>query len=57
MEKITEVCNNLFIEEIEVRTETDPDVSPYVQETELEWVEVELTKELMRLQTPKAIIT
>ena len=34
MEKITEVCNNLFIEEIEVRTETDPDVSPYVQETE-----------------------
>ncbi|MBW2985497.1 DEAD/DEAH box helicase [Candidatus Woesearchaeota archaeon] len=50
MEKITEVCKNLFIEEIEVRTETDPDVSPYVQETEINWVEVELTKELKQIK-------
>src|SRR3989344_4713831 len=31
LEKISEVCSNLFIEEIEVRTPDDPDVKPYVQ--------------------------
>ena len=30
MEKIKEVCRNLFIEKIEIRTENDPDVSPYM---------------------------
>ena len=34
MEKIREVCQNLFVESIEVRSDTDPDVKPYVQETE-----------------------
>ncbi|MCK5107411.1 MAG: DEAD/DEAH box helicase [Nanoarchaeota archaeon] len=50
MEKITEVCKNLFIEEIEVRTENDSDVKPYVQETEILWVEVELPKELKNVK-------
>src|SRR3989338_4238689 len=31
MEKIKEVCQNLFIEEIEIRTEESPDVRPYIQ--------------------------
>lgn len=43
MEKIKEVCQNLFIEDIEVRTHDDPDVKPYVQEIEIEWVKVELS--------------
>jgi Fanconi anemia group M protein len=42
MEKIKEVCKNLFIENIEVRTEEDPDVRPYVQEVRIEWVKVNL---------------
>ena len=50
MEKITEVCKNLFIEEVEVRTENDSDVKPYVQETEIKWVEVELSSELKKIK-------
>lgn len=45
MEKITEVCKNLFIEDIEVRTEADADVKPYIQEIDIDWVKVDLTPE------------
>lgn len=44
IERIQEVCKNLFIEEIEIRTDNDPDVKPYVYEIEIDWVEVELPK-------------
>ena len=50
MEKIQEVCRNLFIEDIEVRTDDDPDVKPYVQEVETEWVTVELPKVFTDIQ-------
>ena len=42
MEKIQEVCKNLFIEDIEVRTDDDPDVKPYIQEVDIDFVKVEL---------------
>ncbi len=42
MEKIQEVCNNLFIEDIEIRTDKSPDVLPYIKEIELDWVKVDL---------------
>ena len=42
MEKIQEVCRNLFIEDIEVRTDEDPDVKPYIQEMQIDWVKVDL---------------
>src|SRR3989338_5794718 len=42
MEKIKEVCKNLYIEDIEVRTEEDPDVSPYIQEIKVEWVKIDI---------------
>jgi len=42
MEKIKEVCKNLYIEDIEVRTEQDPDVSPYIQEIKVEWVKIDI---------------
>jgi len=42
LEKITEVCTNLKIEEIEVRIDSDSDVSPYIQETEIDYIEVDL---------------
>ena len=40
LEKIQEVCSNLHIEEIEIRTDKDPDVKPYVHEVNLEWYPV-----------------
>jgi ERCC4-related helicase len=42
MEKITEVCKNLDIENIEVRTEQDSDVKEYVQEVQIDFVKVDL---------------
>jgi Fanconi anemia group M protein len=45
LEKISEVCKNLFIEDIEVRNDEDPDLKPYVQETRVEYIEIELPKE------------
>jgi len=41
-ETIKEVCDNLFIEDIEIRTDQDPDVRPYIQDVKLEWDKVEL---------------
>lgn len=43
---VEEICNALAIKHIEVRTEDDPDVEPYVQDTVLKWVDVELSPEL-----------
>ena len=42
MVKIEEVCKNLSIEQIEVRTDKDPDVKQYMQEIKIDWVEVKL---------------
>ncbi len=42
MEKISEVVKNLHIEEIEVRTDEDPDVREYIQEVDIRWVKVKL---------------
>lgn len=52
MESIKDVCQNLFIEGIEVRTDKDPDVLPYVQETKIEWVKVQLPPILKEVQRP-----
>ena len=41
-EKVKEVCQNLGIENIEVRTEQDPDVDRYVHDVQMQFVEVEL---------------
>ena len=50
VEKITEVCTNLFIEAVEIRTEQDPDVAPYIQQVDVEWIKVELPEELKRVK-------
>ena len=46
IERIKEVIENLGIEEIEIRTEFDPDVKPYIHEKKIEWVKVDMPKEL-----------
>ena len=42
MEKISEVLQNLHIEEIEVRTDSDPDVREYVQDIKMDFIKVRL---------------
>lgn len=49
-ERIMEVIKNLHIESIELRTEFDDDVRPYVSEKEIEWIKVEVPKEIMLLK-------
>ena len=44
-ETIEEVCTHLFIEGIEVRSQESPDVSPYIQEIDIEYVPVEMPAE------------
>jgi len=50
VEKIEEVCRNLYIEGVEIRTDTDPDVRPYVQEIKADWVEVELPDSFLEIR-------
>ncbi len=40
--KIKEICSNLGIDKVEIRTETDHDVGPWVKGKEVEWVNVSL---------------
>lgn len=47
-EKVKEVCDNLGIVNIEVRTEHDPDVAKYVQDTNIQFVELDLPPELRK---------
>lgn len=50
LEKIEEVCKNLQIETVEIRTEKDPDVAEYVQEIESEIVKVELSDDFKKVK-------
>jgi len=48
--KIEEICKNLNIENVEVRTDADEDVKPYLKELRTEWVKVELPQNLKDAQ-------
>ncbi len=50
LETITEVCRNLSIEDVEIRTEDDPDVKPYLQEVKMKWIYVELPTHFKQVQ-------
>src|ERR671919_428585 len=43
--RIQDICNNLFIEHLEYRTEEDSDVKPYVNLIDVNWQWVNLTSE------------
>ena len=49
MAKIKEVCGNLGIENIEVRSESDPDVSKYLHDIQMDWVEVEVPVQMRQV--------
>jgi len=50
-EKATEILTKLRISSVAERTEESPDVKPYTQETNTEWINVELPPELKTIQT------
>ncbi len=50
-EKATEILTKLRITSVAERTEDSPDVKPYIQETNTEWINVELPPELKSIQT------
>lgn len=41
IEHIEEVCRNLGIRQVLIRTREDPDVAPYVEKVEVDWIEVQ----------------
>ncbi|MBT5023389.1 DEAD/DEAH box helicase [Candidatus Woesearchaeota archaeon] len=49
-EKILEVCQNLWIDAVEVRTDEDADVKPYVQEVDINWIKVDFPDEFKKIQ-------
>ncbi|MBU0535915.1 MAG: DEAD/DEAH box helicase family protein, partial [Nanoarchaeota archaeon] len=50
VEKIDEVCSNLCIEHVEIRSDSDPDVKPYIQEVDLQWAKVDLPESFRSAQ-------
>lgn len=49
-EKATEILTRLKISSVAERNENSPDVKPYIQETNTEWINVELPVELKSIQ-------
>ena len=49
LQTIEDVCKNLFVEEVEIRTDQDPDVAQYVQPIDVQTIKVELPEDLKQL--------
>ncbi|MFC7167170.1 DEAD/DEAH box helicase [Halospeciosus flavus] len=49
-EEILTVCENLGIEEVEVRTEDDSDVATYTHDTDVEWERIDLPDEVLEIR-------
>lgn len=49
-EKIAEICENLHIRNIAVKTEDDSDVVPYIQKKNIEWIQINLPDEMKKLK-------
>lgn len=50
-EKIKEVCDNLYIQSIVVKTEEDNDVRPYFNPVAIDWVRVKMSSKLEKIKT------
>ncbi|AEH36113.1 DEAD/DEAH box helicase [Halopiger xanaduensis] len=49
-EAILEVCENLGLEEVEVMTEEDADVSEFTHDTDVEWERIDLPDEVLEIR-------
>ena len=50
MRKIKEICKNLSIDEVEIRTRESPDVKEYLQEVKYEKIQIDFPKELEEIR-------
>lgn len=48
--KIKEVSHNIYVNEIIIKTEDDPDVAPYFNQVQTKWIKVKLTRELQEIK-------
>jgi Fanconi anemia group M protein len=48
-EKIEEILANLHLTNVEIKTDEDPDVKPYIFKRKEKWVDVELPEQLLRV--------
>jgi Fanconi anemia group M protein len=51
LEKIEEIKKNLFIESVEIRTETEEDVKKYVKEIVKDWLYIDLPEDFKLIRT------
>jgi ERCC4-related helicase len=49
LDHVEEVCRNLFIENVVIRSREDSDVASYVQEMAIEWIEVQPTEVILNV--------
>ena len=49
-EKINEIKQNLYIDHTEVRSDTDGDVKPYIQDVETTWIKIKLPEEFLDIK-------
>lgn len=50
IEKTTEILTQLHISKVSERTDTSEDVAPYIQYTNTQWIDVDLSPEMIRMQ-------
>lgn len=50
LEKVKEICHNLYIEKVEVRTDRDADVQQYIQPLTMNWIMVPFPAEYKPIQ-------
>ena len=48
--KIKEVSRNIYVNEIIIKSEDDPDVAPYFNQIQTKWIKVKLTPELLEVK-------
>lgn len=49
-EKIKEVCENLYIQNVTVKNELDSDVKPYFNPVQIDWVKVQMGEKLTKIK-------
>jgi len=50
IEDIEEVCKNLFIDDIVIKGENDPDILPYIHKRSIKWIRLDLSDELKEIK-------
>jgi ERCC4-related helicase/ERCC4-type nuclease len=49
-EKISEIAGSLFIDHVEMKTESDADVAPYIFDKDIEWIKVDVPDQANKIR-------